>query len=567
MMNFTCDSTLEELRIGSETHIAGPFTFHQLALIIGGGCSAVAILTSFYLIWRHATNYTKPGEQRQIIRILFMIPIYAVSAFLCIWYYWHAVYFQVLSDCYEAFAISSFFGLMCHYIAPDLHDQKVYFRNMTPIQGWVWPITWFAKCCGGDRGPWRTPKSGLTWFNIIWIGIYHYCFIRVAMTITAVVTQSYDRYCESSNNPVFAHIWVIVIEGVAVTIAMFCLVQFYIQLKEPLAEHRPFLKVLAIKLVIFLSFWQSAAISVGTSTLNIVQANEFLHYPDLKVGVPSLLLCFEMAVFAILHLWAFPYQPYVPGAKPTFYPVMDPSTGLGPRENEHTAPQGGPMGLMAIVDAINLWDVCKAFGRGLRWLFVGVKHRHTDVSYQVKDRNDSVVDTSYPMKTYGGDQDDQKPNDVLPIASEFRRSQFGAPKPAPQSGAHPHKPINEESAGLIENAQGVAASPPRVSPFHHESPSGTPEPRRAAPAAPAAPGFQPYQPYPYPYSEHDGDMGHAMPVMPASPGAPAQGGRSSAGWVGPSPYSGDGRSNPRSSTQVRVGNALWGDRGPPGMAR
>lgn len=137
-----------------------------------------------------------------------MIPVYATSAFLCIWYYWHAVYFQVISDCYEAFAIASFFALMCHYVAPDLHEQKDFFRNMHPIQEWVWPITWLAKCSGGEKGPWRTPKSGLTWFNIVWIGIYHYCFIRVAMTITAVVTQYFERYCESSNSPVFAHIWV-----------------------------------------------------------------------------------------------------------------------------------------------------------------------------------------------------------------------------------------------------------------------------------------------------------------------------------------------------------------------
>ena len=38
---------------------------------------------------------------------------------------------------------------------------------------------------------------------------------------------------------------------------MFCLIQFYIQLREDLAEHRPFMKVLCIKLVIFFSFWQT----------------------------------------------------------------------------------------------------------------------------------------------------------------------------------------------------------------------------------------------------------------------------------------------------------------------
>lgn len=38
---------------------------------------------------------------------------------------------------------------------------------------------------------------------------------------------------------------------------MYCLIQFYIQLKGDLSEHRPLLKIAAIKLVIFLSFWQT----------------------------------------------------------------------------------------------------------------------------------------------------------------------------------------------------------------------------------------------------------------------------------------------------------------------
>lgn len=137
-----------------------------------------------------------------------MVPVYAISSFLQLQWYWHAIYFQVLADCYEAFAIASFFALLCHYVAPDLHLQKAFFREMRPVKPWVLPVNWMAKCCGGEKGIWRTPKSGLTWFNIIWIGIYQYCFIRVAMTITAVVTQYFNRYCESSNLPVFGHIWV-----------------------------------------------------------------------------------------------------------------------------------------------------------------------------------------------------------------------------------------------------------------------------------------------------------------------------------------------------------------------
>ncbi|KLU82535.1 hypothetical protein MAPG_01607 [Magnaporthiopsis poae ATCC 64411] len=370
--NTTCNSTLDEMRIqpGDEIPIAGPLTFHDLALIISAASTLVAVTMSLWLVFMHATHYTKPREQRHIIRILFMVPIYATSSLLSLRYTWHAIYFQVMSDCYEAFAISSFFALMCHYIAPDLHEQKNYFRAMTPIKPWVWPVNWFRACCCGPRGPWRTPSNGLTWFNIVWVGVYHYIFVRVAATITAVVTQYFHRYCESSNSPVFAHIWVIAIVCVAVGIAMYCLIQFYIQLKEPLAEHRPFLKICAIKLVVFLSFWQSATISVATSQLEIVKPNDVFAYPDLKVGIPSVLLCFEMALFSIMHIWAFPYQPYRVGAKATFYPVADPTSGARPKENKASSPSGGFLGLLAIWDALNLWDIVKAFGRGIRSKFL-----------------------------------------------------------------------------------------------------------------------------------------------------------------------------------------------------
>lgn len=136
-----------------------------------------------------------------------MVPIYSVASFLSFWQYWHEIYYSVISECYEAFAIASFFALLCHYVAPDLHNQKVYFRTATP-KPWVWPVTWMKKCTGGDKGPWRTPRSGLTWFNIIWVGVYQYCFIRVTMTILAVITEYFGKYCDSSDSPVFAHIWV-----------------------------------------------------------------------------------------------------------------------------------------------------------------------------------------------------------------------------------------------------------------------------------------------------------------------------------------------------------------------
>ncbi|OQE40163.1 hypothetical protein PENCOP_c006G03975 [Penicillium coprophilum] len=352
----------------------GGVTFHTLALLVGGACAIVACVVSLVLIMLHATHYSKPIEQRHIIRILFMVPVYSLVAWLSIFFYRDSVYFEVLGDCYEAFCISAFFSLMCHYIAPDLHSQKDYFRGIQPKE-WLWPLSWLQKCCGGQR-IWRTPRSGLTWFNIVWVGVFQYCVMRVLMTIVAVVAQAFGVYCEASLSPAFAHIWTIVIESVSVTIAMYCLIQFYHQTSQDIKQHQPFLKILSIKLVIFLSFWQSTLISLLVSE-GAISATDKIAMNDLKVGLPELMINCEMAIFAILHLWAFSWKSYTLANQSSevtdFY------------GNGKAAYQGGRYGIRALVDAMNPLDLLKAIGRSARWLFVGRKSRMLDPSYQRPD--------------------------------------------------------------------------------------------------------------------------------------------------------------------------------------
>ncbi|KAK8213935.1 organic solute transporter Ostalpha-domain-containing protein [Phyllosticta capitalensis] len=380
-------------------------TFHTIIQIIGFVFTAIAVIISLILIFNHATHYSRPWEQKQIIRILLMIPIYAAVSLLSIHYYTKHIYFEVIRDCYEAFAISSFFTLLCHYIAPTLHEQKEYFRNVEP-KNWVWPMTWAQKCSGGqDKGWLRKPRSGLTWFNIIWISVFQYCFIRVLFTILSVIGEKADFLCEDSLSPAYLHIWSLAFESIAVTIAMYCLIQFYIQLKQDLAQYSPFLKVLSIKLVIFFCFWQSTLIDFLTSN-GVLKTSKYLASADISVGLPNVLICFEMAFFAILHLFAFPYKPYkISKTKEEPSPFDDPTD---PRDQKKKKKRyhGGCMGTMAIVDAFNPWDIIKATARGTRWLFVGVRHRHTDRSYSVRlqgatSPSSASVEMSDQPQTYG----------------------------------------------------------------------------------------------------------------------------------------------------------------------
>lgn len=195
------------------------------------------------------------------------------------------------------------------------------------------------------------------------------------MTITAVVTQVLGRYCLESLNPVFAHIWVMGIEAVAVTIAMYCIIQFYLQVRKDIAQHKPLLKVLAIKLVIFLSFWQTILISLLTGS-GAIKPSRQLQTPDIKVGIPNFLLCIEMAFFAFFHLFAFSWRDYTASSK-----VYQQEMAAG----DVTPPQymGGFLGMRALADAANPWDIIKAVARAGRWLFVGRRKRMLDPSYAV----------------------------------------------------------------------------------------------------------------------------------------------------------------------------------------
>lgn len=376
-------------------------TFHHFGLILSAVFGVVAMVVSFYLILRHASHYLKPYEQKQIIRILVMIPIYALVSFLSYLYYHNALYFEIMRDCYEAFAISSFFTLMCHYIAPNLHDQKEYFRNIEP-RNWVWPLDWMQKCTGGeDKGWLRKPRSGLTWFNVIWISVFQYCFIRPFLTVVAVISQTQGVYCQSDMDPRFAYVWVAGLNALSATIAMYCLIQFYVQLKKDLAPNRPFLKISSIKLVVFFCFWQSWLISLLTAEGGPIKASEKISTPDWRIGVPSMLVCVEMAIFAILHLWAFPWAPYdLKRRDPSKY-----------RPHEQARYAHGVF--RALLSALNPWDIVKAIGRGTRWLVIGARKRTSDPSYQSKFETSEA--SSYRAGRFNHNSSDENVATELPM--------------------------------------------------------------------------------------------------------------------------------------------------------
>lgn len=95
------------------------------------------------------------------------------------------------------------------------------------------------------------------------------------------------------------------------TWALYCLVQFYAVTKDKLEPIKPLAKFLTFKSIVFLTWWQGVAVaflfSIGAFRGSLAQ--------QLKTRIQDYIICIEMGVAAVVHLYVFPAVPYKRGER------------------------------------------------------------------------------------------------------------------------------------------------------------------------------------------------------------------------------------------------------------
>jgi len=273
---------------------------HNIAWIVTGICVCLACILSFYLIIQHLLNYTKPQYQKHIVRILLLVPIYAIDSFLSFRFYWIAVYFDVVRDCYEAFVIYTFYSLLIEYVGGYEHGKQVFEDKLkkTGPQNMVIPLCCFKL--KPTRGFIRTCKR-LT---------LQYVVIRPVMTIVIIILQSVSQYCNGNYSPLHGYVWITIVNFISVTVAMYALVLFYSVARDEIAKYKPIPKFASVKFVIMLCFWQSILVA-GFVDLHGISATTYWSTDNIATGVQNALLCVEMLIAAIFHIFAFDYKEFV----------------------------------------------------------------------------------------------------------------------------------------------------------------------------------------------------------------------------------------------------------------
>ncbi|XP_068135380.1 transmembrane protein 184C [Hyperolius riggenbachi] len=278
---------------------------HTKAWFIAGIFVLMTIPISLWGILQHLVHYTQPELQKPIIRILWMVPIFSVDSWVALKYPDIAIYVDTCRECYEAYVIYNFMIFLLNFLSnrcPNLAlvlEAKDQQRHLPPL-----------CCCP----PW--PMGEVLLFRCK-LGVLQYTVVRPVTTIIALICQLAGVYGEGDFNLKNAWTYLVIINNASQVFAMYCLVLFYIVLREELNPIQPVGKFLCVKLVVFVSFWQAVliALMVKVGIISEDRVWDWKTVKDVATGLQDFVICVEMFLAAIAHHFSFSYKPYVQEAE------------------------------------------------------------------------------------------------------------------------------------------------------------------------------------------------------------------------------------------------------------
>ncbi|XP_056324923.1 transmembrane protein 184ba isoform X2 [Danio aesculapii] len=281
------------------------FLMTTTAQALSGFFVWTALLLTCHQIYMHLRYYSSPKEQRHIVRILFIVPIYAFDSWLSLLFFTndqYYVYFDTVRDCYEAFVIYNFLSLCYEYLGGES-------AIMAEIRGK--PIE--SSCIYGTCCLWGKTYS-IGFLRFCKQATLQFCVVKPLMAMITVILQAFGKYRDGDFNVASGYLYVTIIYNISVSLSLYALFLFYFSTRDLLSPYRPMLKFFMVKSVIFLSFWQGMLLAILEKCGAIPQISS----PEVSVGegtvaagYQNFIICIEMFFAALALRHAFTYTVYM----------------------------------------------------------------------------------------------------------------------------------------------------------------------------------------------------------------------------------------------------------------
>ncbi|PCH37147.1 DUF300-domain-containing protein [Wolfiporia cocos MD-104 SS10] len=300
--------------LGSGSGSALPFP----VLLLAGLSTIAATFVSATSIFLHLKNYRKPVLQRMVVRIMLMVPIYAIASFISLFSLQAAFFIDVIRDIYEAFVIYCFFDLLIAYLGGE--RSLLILLHGRPPKYPVFPGNIF----------WReVDVSDPHTFLFLKRGVIQYVQVKPILAIVTIVLKLVGKFNEGDLRANSGYLYVSIVYNASICLSLYCLAIFWMCVSEDLKPFRPMPKFLCVKGILFFSFWQSILVSVLVAAGAITKLGPYTDSEHISLGLTDTLICIEMPFFAIAHMYAFSTRDFIDphvtfvARMPVFYAFHD----------------------------------------------------------------------------------------------------------------------------------------------------------------------------------------------------------------------------------------------------
>jgi len=324
---------------------------HLIAWFSAGAFVILGFPISIYGILMHLSNYYQPNVQCYVVRILWMVPIYSIESWLCLRFKEYAIYIETLRDVYESFVLYCFLQFLIEVLGGE-EALILMLKDKSPTRGFHYvPMNWCLKpwvmgqpvsltgkehMAAADKTS-PTKKRPVRWTSPFFIkckfGCLQYVLLKFVSSIFVMVLEVNDLYKEGDFTIQGGYLYICILTNTSQCWALYCLVIFYYATKNELGPIRPVGKFLSVKALVFFTWWQSLGIAILVK-MGLIPNYETGGWTsdDVAKGLQAYLICIEMFIGAIVHMFVFPHTDYMkPLAVSRSVSVGATSFGLGRR--------------------------------------------------------------------------------------------------------------------------------------------------------------------------------------------------------------------------------------------
>lgn len=290
--------SIDLYRHGKQKHYIGWFS--------SAGFVLLTIPISIRLIVQHLTHWTAPHVQKYVVRIIWMVPIYAVESWIALRFKTTALYLEKLRECYEAYVIFCFMYYLIALLGGDEHQIALKLRNRSSEL--ARPSSWFS-CIFGPQ------PTGADLLRRCKFGVFQYVIIKNLTAVIACILESLGIANRIDFQLSNWYVYQCFITNLSQLWALYCLVLFYVATRDDLHHWRPVGKFLCVKSVVFFTWWQSLLIEIlfaspsGQRIADHVEDHWTVN--EISKGIQDYLICIEMFFASLAFSFAFSYKDYI----------------------------------------------------------------------------------------------------------------------------------------------------------------------------------------------------------------------------------------------------------------